>query len=404
MDLILTNARIVSMEQGELGYQPSSPKTVVIKAGKINVYFDSHIPIAATPEHKVIDCQGKLITPGLIDCHTHLIYAGNRANEFEMRLQGVPYPAIAKQGGGILSTVHATRTASIDQLVELALPRLEGLLRSGVTSVEIKSGYGLTLHDEIKMLKAAKHLEDHRRIKVVTTLLAAHAIPPEYQHRSDDYVEHICQEIIPLVAEQKLASSVDVFCESIGFTLAQTEKVFQAAIAHGLQVKGHTEQLSNLGGSALTAHYQGLSADHIEYLDEQGVFALARSNTVATLLPGAFYFLRETQRPPIDLLRQHHIPMAIASDFNPGTSPFADLTLIMNMACTLFGLTPQEALRGVTQHAAQALGFTDSRGKIATGYDADLAIWNISHPADLSYQVGVPRLHARVVDGAFTHE
>ncbi|MCC4237347.1 imidazolonepropionase [Vibrio anguillarum] len=404
MDLILTNARIVSMEQGELGYQPSSPKTVVIKAGKIDASLDSHIPIAATPEHKVIDCQGKLITPGLIDCHTHLIYAGNRANEFEMRLQGVPYPAIAKQGGGILSTVHATRTASIDQLVELALPRLEGLLRSGVTSVEIKSGYGLTLHDEIKMLKAAKHLEDHRRIKVVTTLLAAHAIPPEYQHRSDDYVEHICQEIIPLVAEQKLASSVDVFCESIGFTLAQTEKVFQAAIAHGLQVKGHTEQLSNLGGSALTAHYQGLSADHIEYLDEQGVFALARSNTVATLLPGAFYFLRETQRPPIDLLRQHHIPMAIASDFNPGTSPFADLTLIMNMACTLFGLTPQEALRGVTQHAAQALGFTDSRGKIATGYDADLAIWNISHPADLSYQVGVPRLHARVVDGAFTYE
>ncbi|NAX18423.1 MULTISPECIES: imidazolonepropionase [unclassified Vibrio] len=404
MDLILTNARIVSMEQGELGYQPSSPKTVVIKAGKIDASLDSHIPIAATPEHKVIDCQGKLITPGLIDCHTHLIYAGNRANEFEMRLQGVPYPAIAKQGGGILSTVHATRTASIDQLVELALPRLEGLLRSGVTSVEIKSGYGLTLHDEIKMLKAAKHLEDHRRIKVVTTLLAAHAIPPEYQHRSDDYVEHICQEIIPLVAEQKLASSVDVFCESIGFTLAQTEKVFQAAIAHGLQVKGHTEQLSNLGGSALTAHYQGLSADHIEYLDEQGVFALARSNTVATLLPGAFYFLRETQRPPIDLLRQHHIPMAIASDFNPGTSPFADLTLIMNMACTLFGLTPQEALRGVTQHAAQALGFADSRGKIATDYDADLAIWNISHPADLSYQVGVPRLHARVVDGALTYE
>lgn len=404
MDLILTNARIVSMEQGELGYQPSSPKTVVIKAGKIDASLDSHIPIAATPEHKVIDCQGKLITPGLIDCHTHLIYAGNRANEFEMRLQGVPYPAIAKQGGGILSTVHATRTASIDQLVELALPRLEGLLRSGVTSVEIKSGYGLTLHDEIKMLKAAKHLEDHRRIKVVTTLLAAHAIPPEYQHRSDDYVEHICQEIIPLVAEQKLASSVDVFCESIGFTLAQTEKVFQAAIAHGLQVKGHTEQLSNLGGSALTAHYQGLSADHIEYLDEQGVFALARSNTVATLLPGAFYFLRETQRPPIDLLRQHHIPMAIASDFNPGTSPFADLTLIMNMACTLFGLTPQEALRGVTQHAAQALGFADSRGKIATGCDADLAIWNISHPADLSYQVGVPRLHARVVDGALTYE
>ena len=404
MDLILTNARVVSMEKGKQGYRPSAPQTIYIQAGKIHSLLSANEPIYPNYDCPIIDCQDKLVTPGLIDCHTHLIYAGNRANEFEMRLQGIPYQEIAKQGGGILSTVNATRAASVEELVELALPRLEGLIRSGVTSVEIKSGYGLTLDDEIKMLKAAKMLESHRRIKVVTTLLAAHAIPPEFQHRADDYIDHICQTIIPQVAEQKLASSVDVFCESIAFNLSQTEKVFQAAIKHGLQVKGHTEQLSNSGGTALTAHYQGLSADHIEYLDEQGVKALAQSNTVATLLPGAFYFLRETQSPPIELLRKHTIPMAIATDINPGTSPFADLTLMMNMACTLFNLTPEEALRGVTQHAAQALGFAQSRGVIATGYDADLAIWNITHPADLSYQVGIPRLYARVVDGELTHD
>ncbi|WJG27379.1 imidazolonepropionase [Vibrio furnissii] len=400
MELILTNARIVSMQAGSAGYQPSEPMNVLIQNGQMTAISTKAIDTDA----KRIDCSGKLITPGLIDCHTHLIYAGNRANEFEMRLQGIPYQTIAAQGGGIISTVKATRRASVDELVELALPRLDGLLKSGVTSVEVKSGYGLTLNDEVKMLRAAKALENHRRVKITTTLLAAHALPPEYIGRADDYIEHVCQTIIPQVAEEKLATSVDVFCESVGFNLAQTERVFQCAQAHGLQIKGHTEQLSNLGGTALTARYQGLSADHIEYLDEEGVKALAKSGTIATLLPGAFYFLRETQKPPVATLRAYQVPMALATDMNPGTSPFADLTLMMNMGCTLFGLTPEETLRGVTVHAAKALGFAETRGQVATGFDADLAIWNIDHPADLSYQVGVPQLHARIVDGAFCHD
>ncbi|KQA28274.1 imidazolonepropionase [Vibrio cholerae] len=401
MNCVLTEARLVTMQPGAQGYQVTEPQTLVIEQGRIQ-YIGQHIdhPSDAHP----ISCAGKLVTPGLIDCHTHLVYAGSRANEFELRLQGVPYQTIAAQGGGILSTVNATRKASEEALIELALPRLDGLLRSGVTSVEVKSGYGLTLKDELKMLRAAKALEQHRRVKITTTLLAAHALPPEFQGRSDDYIAHICQEIIPRVAEEQLATSVDVFCESIGFSVAQTERVFHAAQAHGLQIKGHTEQLSNLGGSALTARMGGLSVDHIEYLDEAGVKALAQSSTVATLLPGAFYFLRETQKPPIEWLRRYRVPMAISTDLNPGTSPFADLSLMMNMGCTLFGLTPEETLRGVTCHAAQALGYPANRGQIVEGYDADLAIWNIEHPAELSYQVGVSRLHARMVNGELSYE
>ncbi len=410
MDLLIENARLVSMERGEAGYLPTPPARVGIQTGKIAA-ISAHpvgsdtpqIEALLSPQHysQTIDLQGQLLTPGLIDCHTHLIYAGNRANEFEMRLNGVPYQEIAKQGGGILSSVKATRAATEEQLIELALPRLDGLLASGVTSVEVKSGYGLTLKDELKMLRAAKALEQERKVKITTTLLAAHALPPEFEGRADDYIEHICQEIIPIVAEENLATSVDVFCESIGFNLEQTEKVFATAKQYGLHVKGHTEQLSNLGGTELTARYGGLSSDHIEYLDEDGVVALSKSDTVATLLPGAFYFLRETQLPPIELLRKYHVPMAIATDVNPGTSPFSDLTLMMNMACTLFRLTPQEALRGVTQHAATALGYTNSRGVIKTGFDADFAIWDIEHPADLSYQVGAQRLVGRIVNGEY---
>jgi len=410
MDLLIENACLVTMQEGEQGYLPSPLARVGIRSGKIVALStaargedSAETESILNPDHyeQTIDLQSKLLLPGLIDCHTHLVYAGNRANEFEMRLNGVPYEEIAKQGGGILSTVRATREASEEQLIELALPRLDGLLASGVTSIEVKSGYGLTLQDEIKMLRAAKALEQERKVKITTTLLAAHALPPEFKGRADDYIQHICDDIIPLVAEEKLATSVDVFCESIGFNLAQTERVFNAAKKHGLHVKGHTEQLSDLGGTTLTAKYNGLSADHIEYLDEIGVRALAYSSTVATLLPGAFYFLRETQLPPIELLRAHKVPMAIATDINPGTSPFADLTLMLNMACTLFRLTPQEALRGVTQNAAKALGYGESRGVIEIGYDADFSIWDIEHPADLSYQVGAKRLVGRIVNGEY---
>ncbi|EKO3782923.1 imidazolonepropionase [Vibrio harveyi] len=410
MDLLIENARLVTMQEGEHGYLPSPPARVGIRSGKIVAISttekgkdSAQTESILNPDHyeQTLDLQNRLLLPGLIDCHTHLVYAGNRANEFEMRLNDVPYETIAKQGGGILSTVHATRTATKEQLIELALPRLDGLIASGVTSIEVKSGYGLTLDDEIKMLRAAKALEHERKVKITTTLLAAHALPPEYKDCADDYIQHICDDIIPLVAQENLTTSVDVFCESIGFNLEQTERVFQSATQHGLRVKGHTEQLSMLGGTALTAQYNGLSADHIEYLDEQGVIALANSPTVATLLPGAYYFLRETQLPPIDLLREHKVPMAIATDINPGTSPFADLTLMMNMACTLFRLTPQEALRGVTQNAAKALGYGESRGVIDIGFDADFSIWDIEHPADLSYQVGAKRLVGRIVNGEY---
>ncbi|MEF1280711.1 imidazolonepropionase [Vibrio fortis] len=407
-NLILKNASICSMTVGELGYAPSTPQDILVLGGKIAQIIPSESNAFATQEsmsdHQVVDCSGKLVTPGLIDSHTHLIYAGNRANEFEMRLKGAAYTDIAAQGGGILSTVRATRAATEEELIELALPRLDGLLSSGVTTVEVKSGYGLTLEDELKMLRAAKALENHRRVRITTTLLAAHTVPPEFKDNADEYVDLICDTIIPRVAAEKLADSVDVFCESIGFTLEQTERVFQAAIKHSLSIKGHTEQLSNMGGSALAANYGATSVDHIEYLDLAGVKALSENNTVASLLPGAFYFLKETQQPPIELLREHKVPMAIATDLNPGTSPFADLTLMMNMSCTLFGLTPEESLRGVTCHAAQAIGKAGSRGRIVEGYDADFTIWNIEHPADLSYQVGVPRLSKRIVAGELCHD
>ena len=407
-NLILKNASICSMAVGELGYTPSTPQDILVVGGKIAQIVPSESNAFATQEsmsdHQVVDCSGKLVTPGLIDSHTHLIYAGNRANEFEMRLKGAAYTDIAAQGGGILSTVRATRAATEEELIELALPRLDGLLSSGVTTVEVKSGYGLTLEDELKMLRAAKALENHRRVRITTTLLAAHTVPPEFKDNADEYVDLICDTIIPRVAAEKLADSVDVFCESIGFTLEQTERVFQAAIKHSLSIKGHTEQLSNMGGSALAANYGATSVDHIEYLDLAGVKALSENNTVASLLPGAFYFLKETQQPPIELLREHKVPMALATDLNPGTSPFADLTLMMNMGCTLFGLTPEESLRGVTCHAAQAIGKASSRGKIVEGYDADFVIWNIEHPADLSYQVGVPRLSKRIVAGELCHD
>ena len=346
--------------------------------------------------------HGGVMTPGLVDCHTHLVYAGDRAAEFEQRLEGVSYEAIARAGGGILSTVRATRAASEAQLISASLPRLDALLADGVTTVEIKSGYGLTLDDELKMLRVARRLATLRPVRVTTTLLGAHALPAEYADDADGYIDLVCAQMIPAASAQGLADAVDVFCEGIGFSTAQCERVFQAAISHGLAIKAHAEQLSNLGGSALAARYGALSVDHIEYLDERGVQALADAGTIAVLLPGAFHVLRETRLPPIDLLRRYGVPMAVASDANPGTSPLCMPTLMANLACTLFRLTPREALAGMTAHAARALGRPEL-GRIAIGATADLCLWDIQHPAELAYAVQAGRLRQRVFNGVISH-
>jgi imidazolonepropionase len=337
---------------------------------------------------RVHSAGGRWLTPGLIDCHTHLVYGGDRAREFEQRLSGVSYEDIARQGGGIVSTVTATRAASEDQLVESARPRLAALVSEGVTSIEIKSGYGLDLDTELKVLRAARRLGEGNEVDVVTSFLGAHALPPEYAGRSDDYIDFLCGEVMPRVAALGLADAVDAFCESIGFTLAQTERVFETARALGLPVKLHAEQLSDLGGAALAARYSALSADHLEYVSESSIRAMADAGTVAVLLPGAFYFLRETRKPPLDLLRRHGVAVAIATDSNPGSSPVTSMLLMLNMACTLFQMTPEEALAGVTRHAAAALGKADSIGTLEAGKQADFVLWDIDHPAELAYRIG----------------
>ena len=386
-------------EQADYGLLPLH--AIGVKEGKIHALVPMAELKGPHPAHWQ-DMQGKLVTPGLIDCHTHLVFAGSRAEEFELRQQGVPYAEIARRGGGIISTVRATRAASEEQLFELALPRVTSLIREGVTTVEIKSGYGLTLDDELKMLRVARRLGEALPIRVKTTLLAAHAVPPEYRDDPDSWVETICQEIIPAAAEAGLADAVDVFCEHIGFSLAQTEQVYLAADQYGLPVKGHMDQLSNLGGSTLAANFGALSVDHLEYLDPEGIQALAQRGVVATLLPTAFYFLKEAKLPPVAALRKAGVAMAVSSDINPGTAPIVSLRMAMNMACTLFGLTPVEAMVGVTRHAAKALGEQEHLGQLRVGMAADFLIWHCAHPAELSYMVGVDQLAGRIFSGEET--
>lgn len=371
-----------------------------IKDGKIawvGTYEQIKPHLTHYKSDQIKDVHGNWITPGLIDCHTHIVYGGNRSNEFEARLQGASYQDIAAQGGGIVSTVSATRTASEEELFTQSEKRLLALLREGVTSIEIKSGYGLDLDTERKMLKVARALGDKHHIHVSTTYLAAHALPPEYKDRADDYIEQVCQWL-PILHSEGLIDAVDGFCENIAFSSEQIKRVFDVARSLDLSVKLHSEQLSNIGASALVAEYQGLSSDHLEHLAEDDIKKMAKSSTVAVLLPGAFYTLRDTKLPPIEALRKHRVPMAISTDCNPGTSPLTSLLLAMNMSCTLFYLTTEEVLAGATVHAAQALGLA-KKGKIEVGCDADLVLWDIARPADLAYQMGLNPITGIMVQG-----
>ena len=390
------NARLATMVGEGLG----TIEDGVVAAANGQIVFAG--PAAAAPrwaDAETIDCGRRWITPGLIDCHTHLVHGGNRAGEFALRLEGASYEEIARAGGGIVSTMRATRAASEAELVATALPRLDALLAEGVTAVEIKSGYGLALEDELKMLRAARALGVERDVRVATTFLGAHAVPPEFAGDADGYIDEVAQRMIPAVAASGLADAVDAFCEGIGFTPTQTARVFAAAARHGLPVKLHAEQLSALGGASLAARSGALSADHLEHADEDDVTAMAAAGTVAVLLPGAFYFMRETRHPPIAALRAAGVSIALATDCNPGTSPLTSPLLVLNMAATLFRLTVVEALRGMTVNAAKALGADAEIGTLEPGKACDLAIWSIEDPAELVYRIGFNPLHSRVRNG-----
>lgn len=401
MTTILTNARLATMAPDRPGLGVIENGRVVIDGGRI-VAVGAANEIASPAGAEVIDCEGRWVTPGLIDCHTHLVHAGNRAREFEMRLAGASYEEIARAGGGIVSSVRQVREASEVDLVAQTLPRLDALIAEGVTTVEVKSGYGLTVEDELKMLRAARQLGDERRISVTTTYLGAHATPADYKGRNRDFIEEIVLPGLKAAHAEGLVDAVDGFCEGIAFSPDEMRLVFDAARSLGLPVKLHADQLSNLHGAALAAEYQGLSADHLEYTDEDGASAMTRAGTVAVLLPGAYYFIRETKKPPIELFRKHGTAMALATDCNPGTSPLTSLLLTMNMAATLFHMTVEECLLGVTRNAARALGRLDTAGIIEVGKQADLAIWSVESPAELVYRIGFNPLHQRIWNGHIT--
>ena len=387
-DRLLLNATLATFA-GDAPYGLIEHGAIALHRGRI-AWLGRMDALPAAPDAlaaAVVSLDGALLTPGLIDCHTHLVFGGDRAQEFDLRLNGASYADIAHAGGGIVSTVQATRDASEDQLYAQSLPRAQALRRDGVTTLEIKSGYGLSLDSERRMLRVARRLGRELGISVRTSFLGLHALPPEFRDRRDDYVALVCDEMLPTLAAEGLVDAVDAFCEGIGFSPVETRRLFERARALGLPVKLHAEQLSDLDGAALVAEYGGLSADHLEHLSESGVRAMAAAGTVAVLLPGAFYALRETQLPPIERLREHRVPMAVASDCNPGTSPLLSLRLAAGMACTLFRLTPEEALCGVTVHAARALGLAD-RGTLALGQRADLVAWNVRAPAELCYWIG----------------
>ena len=397
-DTLLIDGHAATMVASERPYGAILNAALAMEAGRI-VWIGAQADLPGAPgdlAQTVESLDGRWITPGLIDCHTHLVFGSNRAVEWEMRLNGATYEEIARAGGGILSSVKATRGATQAELVASAQHRLNALAAAGATTVEIKSGYGLDLDSELKMLRAAGDLTGAR---IVRTLLAAHALPPEFKDNRAGYIDLICEQIIPAAARAGLADAVDAFCESIGFSPDEVTRVFQAARAHGLPVKLHAEQLTNQHGAALTARYHGLSADHLEHLDDEGIAAMAEAGTVAVLLPGAFYFLKDTKLPPIQALRDAGVPMAVATDCNPGTSPLTSLPLAMNMACTLFGLTPEEALAGCTRHGAAALGLADQIGTLEVGKAADLAVWNIDEPAELAYWLGAAPLSQRWLSG-----